>query len=194
MRLLCCAAPAPYNHQLASELRAQRFDEFDDLSACDRAAVQPEHEARAGETGAGLNALLAEVVLNDRRVAPGRPGTHPRGALREARFVDEADQSPFCGSLFLSASQVLRFQLSSASSLRSMARRSDFSELDPKAPSYRQTCTSMKATPDSRSMRAHTRLSVQSSGPNLCASGPCCGATRKPLSWAASNSPAAPWP
>lgn len=67
------------------------------------------------------NVLPVERMLNDRRAAFVRPSAHPRGALRRGGFVNENDQLSFGNTLFLIACQVLRFQVSTASSLRLMA-------------------------------------------------------------------------
>jgi hypothetical protein len=60
---------------------------------------------------------------------------------------------------------VRRFQLRTASSLRSMARFSGFCGLKPKEPRIRQTCVCPKRTPCRRSMTAPIRLSVHNSVP-----------------------------
>ena len=75
-----------------------------------------------------------------------------------------------------------------------MARRSGFCELKPMAPSSRQTWTSLKRTPYSRSMSARTRLSVHSSVPKPWAMAPCSSAARKPAIWLASNCAGLPVP
>jgi len=68
-----------------------------------------------------------------------------------------------------------------------MARRSGFCELKPIAPSSRQTWTSLKRTPYSRSMRARTRLRVHSSVPKPWAMAPCSNAVRSASSCLASS-------
>src|SRR5580765_674861 len=168
----------PDDEQLSFELRAQGFEELHDLRALDGAVVQPEQEVRARQAGHGRDVLPVEVELYDRRAASGRPGAYPGGPLRQTRFVDEDDQAPLGGTLFLSAGQVLRFHASTADSSRSMARRSGFCELKPMAPRRRQTCTSLKRTPYARSMSSRTRLSVHNSVPKPWDMAPCSNAAR----------------
>ena len=66
---------------------------------------------------------------------------------------------------------MLRFQLRTASSLRSRARFSGFCGLKPSEPRMRQICVWPKRTPCKRSMTAPTRLSVHSSVANPCSIG-----------------------
>ena len=65
--------------------------------------------------------------------ALGRPGAHPRGPLAQARLVDEDDQPTLALGFFLSPGQVVRFQVCTACSSRSMARRSGFCTENPRA-------------------------------------------------------------
>jgi hypothetical protein len=52
--------------------------------------------------GARYRQLLSvEAVLEDRRLAFGRPGLDPRGSLAQSAFVDEDDGAAFAPALFL---------------------------------------------------------------------------------------------
>src|SRR5665213_289851 len=175
---LVLGSAVPDDQQLSLELCAQGFQELHDLRALDGAVVEPEQEVRARQARHGRDVLPVEVELHYWCLAFGRPSAHSRGSLRQARFVDEDDQSPLGGTFFLSAGQVFFFHASTADSSRSIARRSGFCELKPMAPRRRQTCTSLKRTPYSRSMRQRTRLSVQSCVPKSWAMAPWSSAAR----------------
>src|SRR5450755_2564430 len=179
---LVLSGAVPDDQQLSPELPAQGLQELHELRAFDRPVVEPEQEVRARQASDGRDVLPVEVELHDRRAALGSRGTDSSRPLRQTRFVDQDDQPPLGGTLFLSAGQILRFHASTADSSRSMARRSGFCELKPMAPSRRQTCTSLKRTPYSRSMRARTRLSVQSCVPKSWAMAPWSKAARRATS------------
>lgn len=87
---------------------------------------------------------------------------------------------------------MLRFQLRTASSLRSMARFSGFSALKPKAPRIGQMCAWLKRTPCMRSMTAPTHLRVHSSVPKPCSVGLCRTAFRTEVNCPASSLPGRP--
>src|SRR5487761_2367788 len=177
----------PDDEHPALQLRAQRLEKLHDLRTLDRAVVEPEREARLRQPCDCRDVLPVEMKLHHRRTSLERPGAHPGWSFRQARFVDEDDQPSFECTLFLSAGQVLRFHARTAASSRSMARRSGFWELKPSAPSSRQTCTSLKRTPYSRSIRARTRLSVHNALPKPCAIAPCSSAARSPSSCRSSS-------
>ena len=88
---------------------------------------------------------------------------------------------------FFSASQVLRFQVCTASSSRSMARRSGFCGEKPGPPRMRQICVWPNLTPNIHTMTTPTRLSVHSSVPNPCSVGFCSKARPKDCSCSSSS-------
>ena len=104
------------------EMSLQRFEEFDDLFFLDAALVQPEQTVDACEPCNNRDVIPVEVKLNDRSLPLERPGAYARGAFADAGLVHKDDQSAFSLGFFLRAGQVLRFQLRTPSSLRSMAR------------------------------------------------------------------------
>ena len=73
------------------------------LLLLDAAFVQPEQVVRAAEAGDHRHMVPVEVKLDDWRLTLQRPGTHPRGTLADASFVDEDNQSVFALGFFLSA-------------------------------------------------------------------------------------------
>src|ERR1700685_2679900 len=163
------------------------FEKFDDLFLADAALVQPEQTVGVRESGNHRDVIPVEVKWNDGGLPLDRPGAHARGALADAGLVYKDDQSAFSQGFFLRAGQVLRFQLRTASSSRSMARFSGFCTLKPKAPRIRQICVWPNLTSYSRSITTPTRLSVQSSVPKPCSVGFCRMARRKPSSWDSSS-------
>src|SRR5215207_7404812 len=177
----------PNHQQRLLEMGLERFQKPHDFLFLDAALVQPEQTIGAREPGNDRDVIPVEVELDDGSLPLGRPGAHARGALADARLVHEDDQPPLSLGFFLRAGQVLRFQLRTASSSRSMARLSGFCTLKPKAPRSRQICVWPNWTPYRRSITTATRLSVQSSVPKPCSLGFCRMARRKPSSWDASS-------
>src|SRR5664280_2429719 len=153
----------PDDQQPLLQVRMQRLQELDVLLFLDAALVQPEHAVRARQSGDDRDVRPVEVELDDGRAALGRPGAYPRGPFAQTRLVDEDNQPSLAARFFLSPGQVLRFQVCTASSSRSMARRSGFCTEKPSAPRMRQICVWPNLTPYSRSMSTPTRLSVHSS-------------------------------
>src|SRR5436309_1710093 len=168
--------PVPDDQQRPLQVRAQRLEELDVLFLLDRAFVQTEQAVRAAQSGDDGDVRPVEMELNDRRPALRRPGAHPCGPLAQAGLVDEDDQSPIALGFFLSAGQVLRFHVCTASSSRSMARRSGFCTENPRPPRMRQIWVWPNLTPYKRSMSTPTRLSVHSSVPKPCSVGRCSSA------------------
>ncbi len=103
------------------------------------ALVQPEQAVAARQSGNHRDVVPVEVKLDDRRLPDRSPSAHPCGPLADTGFVDKYDHSALSPGFFLSLGQVLRFQLRTASSLRSSARFSGFCALNPIAPRMRQT-------------------------------------------------------
>src|SRR5882672_5339501 len=168
--------PVPDDQQRLLQVGAQRLEELDVLLFLDRAFVQTEQAVGAAESGDDGDVRPVEVELDDRRLALGRPGAHPRGPLAQPGLVDEDDQPPVAPGFFLRAGQVLRFQVCTASSSRSMARRSGFCTENPRPPKMRQIWVWPNLTPYKRSMSMPTRLSVHSSVPKPCSVGRCSSA------------------
>ncbi len=129
----------PDYEQRLLQMRLERFEEFDDLFFLDAALVQPEQAVAARQSGNHRDVVPVEVKLDDRRLPDRSPSAHPCGPLADTGFVDKYDHSALSPGFFLSLGQVLRFQLRTASSLRSSARFSGFCALNPIAPRMRQT-------------------------------------------------------
>src|SRR5450759_998787 len=172
----------PDHQQGLLEMSLQRFEKFDDLFFLDAAFVQPEQTVGACEPCNNGDVIPVEVKVNDGSLPLECPGAYARGAFADAGLVHKDDQPTFSPGFFLRAGQVLRFQLRTATSLRSLARFSRFCALKPKAPKSRQICVWPNLTPYSLWITTPTRLSVQSSVPKPCSVGFCKMARRKPSS------------
>ena len=97
-------------------------EEENRLFLADRFFENLEIEVPHGHPGGHRYGLPVEVVLQDGSLTTRRPGATPVGTLTQPAFVDEDDGAPFGSGFFLMPGQVLRFQWSMASSLRSNAR------------------------------------------------------------------------
>ena len=136
----------PDDQQPSAQVGAKRLQELDMLLFLDRSFVQSEHEVGARQPGDDRDVRPIEVKLDNRCLTFGCPGSHARRSLAQARLVDEDDQPVLPLRFFLSAGQVFRFQICTAPSSRSMARRSGFCAEKPKARSTRQTCATLYLT------------------------------------------------
>ena len=125
--------------QRAPKLCFERLEEFNDLFFPDRALVNAKARTPKVHPGNDREVIPVETELHHRTLAFDSPGTNPRGALRQARLVDEDDQSALAAGFFLSPGQVRFLQCSMAASSRSRARRSGFWLEKPNCPSRRQT-------------------------------------------------------
>src|SRR5882672_1090879 len=184
----------PEDEQRYLQVRFERLEKLHDLLLFDAALVQSEQIVQAGQARDDRDVIPVEVELDDRGLAPLRPGAHPGGPFADAGLVDEDDQAAFALGFFLSRGQVRRFQWRTASSSRSMARRSGFWELKPSAPSIRQIWVWPNLTPYMRVTSTPTRLSVHNSVPKPCAVGDCSKARRRPARCSSSSRPGRPRP
>lgn len=130
----------PYHQQGLFQMSLERLEEFDKLFLLDAAFVKPKQAIGGREARDDRDVIPVEVELDDGSFSLGCPCTHTRGALADARFVDKDDQSSLSLRFFLRAGHLLRFQLRTTSSLRSIARLSGFCGLKPREPKMRQIC------------------------------------------------------
>jgi hypothetical protein len=114
-------------------------EELDDLRAFDRTGEEPEVETPPRDAGDRGEQVPVEMVLEDRRLPPGRPGPAAVGPLAQSALVDEDDRLPLRGSVFFSAGQRTRFQWRIAASFRSSARPVGRWQLQPSCLRRRQT-------------------------------------------------------
>lgn len=137
----------PDHQQRTFDLELERLQEFDHLLLPDAALIQAEIKVVARERGDDRDVRPIEVKVDDGRVSLGCPGAHARGALAQARLVYEDDFAPLAPGFFLRAGQVRRRQAPTAFWSRSIARRSGFCGLKPKAPRISQILVRPNLTP-----------------------------------------------
>lgn len=128
----------PDHQQGLFQMAFERLEELDKLFLLDAAFVNSEQAVGSCQSSDDRDVVPVEVKLDDRCLPLGCPGTHTRGPLADARFVDKDDQSSLSLGFFLRAGHLLRFQLRTTSSLRSIARLSGFCGLKPSEPRMRQ--------------------------------------------------------
>ena len=85
-------------------------EKYDNLFFGDRFIEKLEVEVPQRHTRCHRDALPVEVILQNRRLSPRRPGTAAVRALAQSAFVDEEDRAPFFLGFFLMAGHVFRFQ------------------------------------------------------------------------------------
>lgn len=121
-----CPESIEDDQQRLFQMRLERLEKLDDLFLLDAAFVETEQVVGSGQPSHDRQLLPVEVKLNNRRLSFGRPGAHARRSFADAGLVDEDNPSFLSQGFFLSAGQVLRLNSCTASSSRSMARRSGF--------------------------------------------------------------------
>lgn len=93
----------PDHQQGLFEMRLERLEELDKLFFLDAAFVNSEQTVGSCQSSDDRDVMPVEVKLDDGRLSLRCPGTHTRGALADARFVDEDDQSCLSLGFFLRA-------------------------------------------------------------------------------------------
>ena len=174
----------PNNDQPFWNMSAQVAQELDDLRPFDAAGKQLKVEVPDRQPGDGREAFPVETVLQDRRLAFGRPGAHAMRAFAQSAFVDKDDGAAFLPGLFFNAGQRFFFQCAMADSSRWMARPTGRWQLHPKARKMRQTWPGWNFSPVCRWIKSATRQEVHRLVPYPNASGPSLSPRRKFSSWA----------
>jgi hypothetical protein len=153
------------------------FEKGNDLGRADGAFNELEVDAPESDARHGRELVPCEAVLQDRRLAFGRPGANAVRPLAYSGLIDEDDDSAFSRAVFFSAGQRFFFQCRMAASSRFLARplgrwHEKFSPL------------SSRHTPDSEyrlelifSMSLPTRASVHRSVAYPCAKAPASSAS-----------------
>jgi len=103
-------------------MRFQCFEKFDGLFFLDAAIVQPEYAVGAGKPGNHQDVVPVEMNPIDGHLPLGRPSANARGAFADSGLIHKDNQTAFSLRFSLRAGNVLRFQLCTVSSLRSIAR------------------------------------------------------------------------
>ena len=162
----------PDNQQFLSNLVLERLEKFYALRGTDGSRKQPEIDKPEADTGDHRQLPPGKAVMNHRSLPLRAPTPHQRGALRQARFIDEYNHSSlFCG-VFFSAGQRLVFHSRTACSLRCRARHVGRWQLNPFPERIRDILDSESRTPKrpATTLRVHPR--VQTSVVNPLARAP----------------------
>jgi len=135
----------PYEDDRSSKMAKQISKEGADLGVLDvldvEGVVQAETSPARAHRDAGddRDSIAPLPVVEQGRLAPGRPGLAHARNQEEARLVDEDQVGTQPRGFFLMRGHSSRFQRSIASSFRSKARRSGFWCVKPRACSRRPT-------------------------------------------------------
>src|SRR5664279_2769193 len=135
-----CPGSIPDHQQRLLEMGLERLEKLDKLFFLDAAFVKTKQKVCERQTCNDRDVIPVEVKLDGGSLSLGGPRAHTGRTFADARFVDEDNQSGVAAGFFLRAGQVLRFQLRTTSSLRSMARLLGFCGLKPSEPRMRQIC------------------------------------------------------
>jgi hypothetical protein len=114
--------PVPHDQQAARNVAQEMAEKEDDLRTSNRPGKQAKEEIPPGHSGNGGERLPAEMILENRGLAPGSPGSTPVRAFAQPALVDEDDRALFDAGFFLMAGQRYFFHRAMASSSRSIAR------------------------------------------------------------------------
>src|SRR2546427_6471399 len=152
----------PDDQQFAFDLRLQRLQVHDQLRTLDRAVEEAKVDPPEAGPGDQRQLVPVEAVLQGWRAALARPSLDSGGTLAQSRFVDEDNGSSLASGVFFSAGQRLVFHVKIASSSRWIARPVGRWLEKPSARMTRQTCTELKAWPNSRLMSSPMRAKVHS--------------------------------
>jgi len=112
----------PDDHHLASQVARKVLEEVDHLWPPHRPRVEPEVEIPEGDACDGRERFPIEVILENRRVAPRCPGSHPIRPFAEPALVDKDYGFALARRVFFSNGQRSSFQRWMAFSSRSSAR------------------------------------------------------------------------
>jgi len=129
----------PEDEQSSRDVPLEVPQEFDDLRAFDAALVNLEVESPQGQPADDRETLPIEALLQIGRLPSGRPSPRARRLGAQPTLVDEDDGASLPVGFFLISGHRDRFQRPMAFGSRSMARRSGRWQLNPSAPSTRQT-------------------------------------------------------
>lgn len=130
----------PQDKNLSRNMPQEVLQKENDLGALDAAGIKGKIKTPQSQSANEGEALPIEGFLQKRRLAARSPSAGPAGARAQAAFVDEDDGLPLATGFFFRAGHSTCFQRRMAFSSRSKARRSGRWQLNPLAPSNRQTC------------------------------------------------------
>ena len=114
--------PIPDQQHRTMNLLPKVLDKIEDFCFAHCSRVQAEVKLPHRNAGGDGEIIPIELVLQDRRDAPPRPGADSVRTLAEPALVYEDDDSPLFLGFFLSTGQIFSFQSWMANSFRSRAR------------------------------------------------------------------------
>lgn len=129
----------PDDQHLPSNVPFEVSQKLDHLRALDAAGLDLEIETPEGQTANDRKAFPVEGLVEHRGLPTRGPGARPRRASAQSALVHKDDDAPLPAGLFFNVGQPTRFHRRIAFSSRSIARRSGRWQLNPLAPSNRQT-------------------------------------------------------
>jgi hypothetical protein len=113
------------------DLLPEVLDEIEDFFFTHGSRVQAEVKLPRSNAGGDGEVIPIELVLEDRRDAPPRPGADSVWALAKPALVYEDNDAPLFLGFFLSTGQIFSFQSRMANSFRSRARPTGRWQLHP---------------------------------------------------------------
>ena len=132
-----CAIPD--DQHLAGNMALEMAQKLDDLKTFDAASMDLEIKPPQRQAANDREAFPVEGLVQHWSLPAWCPSACPCGTGAQPAFVDKDDGSPLLPRLFFKAGHPVRDQRRIALSLRSIARRSGCWQLNPLAPSRRQT-------------------------------------------------------
>lgn len=132
-----CAIPD--DQYFPGKVTLEMTQKFDDLETFDAASVDLEIKPPQCQAANDRKTFPVEGLVQHRGLPAWRPSACPRGTGAQPAFIDKDDGSLFLLGLFFKAGQPVCCQQRIAFSSRSTARRSGRWQLNPLAPSKRQT-------------------------------------------------------
>ena len=112
----------PDHQQAAGNMAQEMSEKENDLWTSDRAGKKTKIEIPPGHSRNGGEGLPTEMILENRCLAPGSPGSTTVRSFAQPAFVDEDDRAVLTAGFFLMAGHRYFFHRAIASSSRSIAR------------------------------------------------------------------------
>ena len=131
--------PIPEDQHFPWQVPLEVMEKLDHLETFDAPCMYLEIKPPERQTPNDRKAFPVEGFVQHRGLPTRGPSARPCGAGAQSAFVDKDDETPLLAGLFFKVGHATRFQRRIAFSSRSTARRSGRWQLNPLAPSKRQT-------------------------------------------------------
>lgn len=116
------AKPVPDDQDSAGNMAQEMAKKENDLRTFNCAREQAKIEIVPGDPCNGRERLPTEMILENRRLAAGSPGSTAMRSLAQPTFVNEDDRALLASGFFLMAGHRYFFHFAMTSSSRSIAR------------------------------------------------------------------------